>query len=182
MEYVINILSNFIAEKFNHHQSLGENMNKLKKKFEELICRKEDVKSKMQVELQAGKQPKKEVELWLANVEEINEERERIENEVKEVRFFRRASLGVHVAEKIQEVEVLLQKGIFIDGLVVDGDTPAGTEEILPTTKGAVETEKDENSECLRNDDIKRLEVHGIGGIGNTHVTNSFCHVNSINF
>lgn len=43
-------------------------MNELKRKYEELNSRKNDVESKMKAELQPRKKLKKEVVLWLANV------------------------------------------------------------------------------------------------------------------
>ncbi|KAK9266231.1 hypothetical protein L1049_012435 [Liquidambar formosana] len=175
MDLLMNIASAFIGNKVNHLQSFKENMNKLKRKYEELDCRKEDVEAKMIAELHQGKRQKKEVEFWLANVERIKSEKECIENEIKESRFLRRASLGELLIEKIQEVDELYQKGSFSDGLVVDA--PPDNEEILGSTASAITAEREMN-EIQRNDDVGKNVVYGIGGIGDVTITNSFHNIN----
>ncbi|KAK9269404.1 hypothetical protein L1049_001177 [Liquidambar formosana] len=163
MDSIVKTVSAFIGNQ-SEFQSLTENMNKLKRKYEELNCQKEDVESKMKAKLWLGKRQKKEIQHWLAEVERINDEKQSIENEVEEGKFSKYASLGETVAKKIQEIEELNRKGSFLDNLVLDA--PLSDEEAHQTTvANSIENQVGETNACFRKDDVKNITVHGIGGI-----------------
>ena len=70
-----------IGKLYNYHSSAGDHVNNLKRKWKELECQKTDIEEKMKSELFLGKRPKREVELWLQEVETINGEIQTIEEE-----------------------------------------------------------------------------------------------------
>lgn len=154
-----------------YHRSLEEKMILLHNKLEEVNSRKEDIESRMNVELCLGKQLKKEVQLWLENVQKMNGEVETINQEVGEGKFLSRARLGKLVINKIQEVEELHQKSRFNDSLVVDG--PDGNRVMLPMAIIVGDTTRrnmDEIWACLMDNDVRKVGVHGIGGVGKTTI------------
>lgn len=154
-----------------YHRSLEEKMILLHNKLEEVNSRKEDIESRMNVELCLGKQLKKEVQLWLENVQKMNGEVETINQEVGEGKFLSRAHLGKLVINKIQEVKELHQKGSFNDSLVVDG--PDGNRVMLPMAIIVGDTTRrnmDEIWACLMDNDVRKVGVHGIGGVGKTTI------------
>ncbi|XP_050271474.1 probable disease resistance protein At1g61300 isoform X2 [Quercus robur] len=154
-----------------YHRSLEEKMILLHNKLEVVNSRKEDIESRMNVELCLGKQLKKEVQLWLENVKKMNGEVETINQEVGEGKFLSRAHLGKLVIKKIQEVEELHQKGSFNDSLVVDG--PDGNRVMLPTAIVVGDTTRrnmDQIWACLMDNDVRKVGVHGIGGVGKTTI------------
>ncbi|KAM4125070.1 hypothetical protein ACB094_01G280600 [Castanea mollissima] len=160
-----------IGKCVKYHRSLEEKMILLHYKLEVVNSRKEDIESRMNVELCLGKQLKKEVQLWLENVQKMNGEVETINQEVGEGKFLSRAHLGKLVTKKIQEVEELHQKGSFNDSLVVDG--PDGNRVMLPTAIIVGDTTRrnmEEIWECLMDDDVGKVAVHGIGGVGKTTI------------
>ncbi|XP_030954163.1 probable disease resistance protein At5g63020 isoform X2 [Quercus lobata] len=160
-----------IGKCVKYHRSLEEKMILLHNKLEVVNSRKEDIESRMNVELCLEKQLKKEVQLWLENVQKMNGEVETIDQEVGEGKFLSRAHLGKLVIKKIQEVEELHQKGSFNDSLVVDG--PDGNRVMLPTAIIVGDTTRrnmDEIWACLMDNDVRKVGVHGIGGVGKTTI------------
>ncbi|PON68480.1 NB-ARC domain, LRR domain containing protein [Trema orientale] len=101
-----------IAERWKYHRRINENLVTLKKRLEELNCRKRDIEARMNTELMPGATMlKNEVELWLARVEAINVEIKAIEEKVERVKFFSRASFGRNVVMKTEEVQDLWKTG-----------------------------------------------------------------------
>ncbi|KAK9269593.1 hypothetical protein L1049_001369 [Liquidambar formosana] len=181
MDCIVETVVDHLGKTFNHLQSLSENMNELEIKYEQLNCQKEDVESKTKANPWPEKRRKREIELWLADVRRINVEKQSIESEVEVGKFSKCASLGELVAEKIQEVEELHQKGRSFCGLTVDASP--GDEEICPTDLASTtEREMDEIHSRLRNNGVQNIIINGIGGIGNTTITDSFKNIQSINF
>ncbi|XVF78278.1 hypothetical protein PTKIN_Ptkin14bG0118900 [Pterospermum kingtungense] len=116
MEFVLNKLD----KHWDRHRSLDQNMNDLKGKLENLNSLMEDAESRMRAELQPRKKLKKEVQLWLGNVERINDEVQNLKQRVRESSVILLGFQAELVLKKIQKVDELLQKGKFQDGLVVD--------------------------------------------------------------
>ena len=168
---IVKIIWAPIVKCVKYHRSLEEKMMILHKKLEVVNSRKEDIESRMDVELRSGKQVKKEVKLWLENVQQMNGEVETIDQDVEEGKFVSRARLGKLVIKKILEVDELHQKGSFMDRLVVDG--LEGDKVMLPTTVIVGDT-TGRNMEaiwaCLMDDDVRKVGVHGIGGVGKTTI------------
>nr|POF10503.1 disease resistance protein rps5 [Quercus suber] len=128
----------------------------------------------MKSELFPRKRPKREVELWLQEVETINGEIQTIEEEGGRGiwKYFPRMHMGKLACQKIQEVKELYQRGGFRDSLVVDPPVSHGEE--LPTTTfvGQSTTERtiERVREHLLDENFRRIAVYGMGGIGKTTV------------
>ncbi|KAK7858738.1 disease resistance protein rps5 [Quercus suber] len=163
-----------IGKLYNYHSSAGDHVNNLKRKWEELEGQKIDVEEKMKSELFPRKRPKREVELWLQEVETINGEIQTIEEEGGRGiwKYFPRMHMGKLACQKIQEVKELYQRGGFRDSLVVDPPVSHGEE--LPTTTfvGQSTTERtiERVREHLLDENFRRIAVYGMGGIGKTTV------------
>jgi disease resistance protein RPS2 len=161
-----------ISEYYNYHKNVGELMKNLKRKRQELECGRSDIESRMGAELFPGKRRKKEVELWLQNVETVNAEIETIEQEVGRVKYSN-ARIGKIACKKIQEVEELMnQRGGFGDSFVVD--PPVSRGQVLPTTtivgESTAKRTLEKIWEHMLGEDFRKIGVYGMGGIGKTTV------------
>ncbi|XVF78199.1 hypothetical protein PTKIN_Ptkin14bG0111000 [Pterospermum kingtungense] len=150
-------------------------MKDLKKKQEELYALKVDMESRRNTELHPRKKLKREVELWLRNVERINDEIPDLEQKIAESNAASRGwgSLAGNVLKTKQEVEELIsQQGNFHDGLVVDN--PAGwIGQVLSTTTLFGEAAKicmEKIWAYLMDGDVQKIGVWGLGGIGKTTI------------
>ncbi|KAF5730656.1 disease resistance protein [Tripterygium wilfordii] len=179
MESIGKAVLSWVSNKVNHHVCLDENVNKLKRKFEYLNGREEDVVTRLGTELQQGKKLKKEVEVWLGDVQRINDERHAIESEIRDGRYLLRTELGKRVVEMTDEAERLYQKGSFPCGLVFDAPRPRG--EILATTNLVGQTTAQRKMEEIwkilkHNDNVRKIGLYGMGGSGKTtlmkHINN----------
>ncbi|KAK9266230.1 hypothetical protein L1049_012434 [Liquidambar formosana] len=94
-------------------------MMKLKGKYTKLNRQKTHVISELNEEHWQEKRTKEEVAQWLASVQRIDAEIQSIENAVEKGGYFQSERLGKLVANKIEEIKELCQKGRFSDGLVV---------------------------------------------------------------
>ncbi|PON81139.1 NB-ARC domain, LRR domain containing protein [Trema orientale] len=166
-----------IRKCWKYHRGSSGYMEILNEKLEALKCRKEDRELRLRAELLPGKKSKKEVELWFAKVEKINLEIEAIQRKFENLKYFYRACFGSIVFKKMRDVEELYEMGVFPDGLVEDiphfGD-------LLPTTtlEGETTTKRKmrEIWACLIGDEVRKVGVYGMGGIGKTttmkHINN----------
>ncbi|KDP43722.1 hypothetical protein JCGZ_22349 [Jatropha curcas] len=171
---LVNKLWTPVGTCWEYHRHMDQYMSNLRRKVNELNSRKEDVASRLSAELFPGKLPRKEVELWLQNVETINGE---IEQEVAKRKYLSRACWAKLAFKKIQEVEDLRQMGDFGDSLVID--TPADGRGILPATALVGETAKrkmDEIWTCLMDNEVRKVGIYGMGGVGKTTIMK---HINN---
>ncbi|EOY13641.1 LRR and NB-ARC domains-containing disease resistance protein, putative [Theobroma cacao] len=169
---IFNIICDPLSKCCKYHCNLSQYMENLREKLGERNCRKEDVESRLRAELLLGKETKKEVELWLQKVVKINGVAQALEQEVLKGKYLSRVCLGRRVWKMIQEVDQHYQKGSFNDSLVVD--KPLQNRDEIPPTPLAggatTETLLEEISECLLNDDVRKIGVYGMGGIGKTTI------------
>ncbi|KAA8548710.1 hypothetical protein F0562_000394 [Nyssa sinensis] len=184
----IKLLWNPIGKCIKYHKSLHENMIILKRDLVELNSRKEDIKSRRDAELHLGKETGKEVENWLKNVERINSETQAIEQRVAKVNKLLRARLGKLVDEKIREVKEFYQKGSSFVTLVIDAPLSSGLK--LPVTEISSSTSLERNInqiwEYLMDEDIRKIGVYGMGGVGKTtilkHINNQLSKKENVKF
>uniref|UniRef100_A0A2N9FDV0 Uncharacterized protein n=1 Tax=Fagus sylvatica TaxID=28930 RepID=A0A2N9FDV0_FAGSY len=110
----------------------------------------------------------------------MNAKIQAIEREAGEGKCFSRAHVGKLAFKKIGEMEELYQRGVFIDSLVVD--PPVSHGEILSTPilvgESTAERIKEKIWACLLDDDdVRKIGVYGMGGIGKStvmeHINNS---------
>ncbi|XVF79141.1 hypothetical protein PTKIN_Ptkin14bG0196100 [Pterospermum kingtungense] len=169
---IIRIIWDPIRKRFRYHRSVEKYMVVLRKKLEELNSRKEDIESRLNIDLHPSKTLKREVRLWLDNVQKITSEVDTISQEVGERKCLSRARLGKKIAVKIQMVQELNQKGAFTDRLVIDA--PPGNKDALPTTALVGDSTAKSNVEevwnCLMDDNYRKIGVYGMGGVGKTTI------------
>ncbi|KAL5547984.1 hypothetical protein UlMin_003215 [Ulmus minor] len=171
----INLLqcaSSPINECWKNHIGLEENMNKLiNQELAALNSRKTDIELRIETEFRQGEtQLRADVEHWLRRVTEIEVEIHNLEEKFQNVKCFCRASLGEKVIKKIMQVEDLYQAGEFLNGLVIPIQQHG---EIMPTTTivGGETTFKRKMEEIwagLMDDEVTKIGVYGMGGIGKT--------------
>ncbi|WRX28104.1 NB-ARC - like 10 [Theobroma cacao] len=162
---------NVVVKCWDNHRSLDQKMIDLKRKLVDLNALKQDVESRKRAELHPRKKLKSQVDVWLGNVERINDEIQNLEQRVAESISISRGFFMEDVLKKIQEVEELLQQGKFDQGLVVDDLTWIG--QALSTTNlvgKAAEICMEEIWTCLMDDDIGKIGVWGMGGLGKTTI------------
>ncbi|XVF78076.1 hypothetical protein PTKIN_Ptkin14bG0099400 [Pterospermum kingtungense] len=160
-----------IDESWDISTNLADKMNNLKRKLERLNALKEDTESRTRAELHPRKKLKKEVELWLTNVKRINGEIQDLEQKLGESSVVSRGFLKGNVFKKTQEVEALFEWGKLQDSLVVDDNRWIG--QALSTTTLFGEAAKICMAKIwayLMDDDVQRVGIWGMGGIGKTTI------------
>ncbi|KAG4177060.1 hypothetical protein ERO13_A11G282799v2 [Gossypium hirsutum] len=167
MEFALNK----IDKHWDNYRSLNQHMNDLKRKVMELNGMKEDTDSRMSAELLPRKKLKREVQIWLENVERINGEVQSLDGKIGESSRFTRGFHAEDVLKRIREVEELIQQGKFQDGLVVDD--PQWIGQVLSKTTLSGEGAKaceEEIWQCLMDDEVRQIGVWGMGGVGKTSI------------
>ncbi|KAH7834315.1 hypothetical protein Vadar_014852 [Vaccinium darrowii] len=163
-----------IKEWYEYHSGLEESMQNLKRERDYLSAQENDINDQIRsAEHRPWKKLKTEVEVWLKDKQLMENDVQNLEREVVGERsIFSRARLGKRVIKKIQEVEKLQEKGRAFDGLLVDDFPTRGL--LMPPTKDFVESTKARNVErvweCLMNEDIGKIGVYGMGGVGKTTI------------
>ncbi|KAE9444773.1 hypothetical protein C3L33_23329, partial [Rhododendron williamsianum] len=167
------------GEWYGYYNGLEGNMRNLKRKMENLSAQENDINAEIsRAERQPWKRRKKEVEVWLKDVPQLKDDVQRLEQGVVGERnawnVIPRARLGKHIFQKVQEAAELQEKGKSFNDLLVDDFPTDGL--LMPPTKDFVESTKARNVErvweCLMNDEVRRVGVWGMGGVGKTTIMN----------
>ncbi|GLU15755.1 hypothetical protein SLE2022_322230 [Rubroshorea leprosula] len=153
----------------DYHSNFNEAVSDLRREWEALNSRKEDIHSNVQTEVPWGKKVKHEVQSWLDHVEEINAEVQAIQEKIQKVKWYSQGRLGKLVCKKIEVVKKIRERGSFPDGLVVDRPLSRGV--IVPTEKVVGETSaKEKIWGYLMGNEVGMIGVCGIGGVGKTTI------------
>ncbi|XP_039029345.1 putative disease resistance protein At3g15700 isoform X2 [Hibiscus syriacus] len=167
-----NTIWGLIGDHWKPPRGIDRSVNNLKRKRDQLNGQKDDTTLRIRAELRPRKEVKKEVELWLENVNRIDREISNLESKVGASGFFSRGFLVKDVCKKGQEVDELIGRGGFSDALVVYDCSQIGC--MLPASSLVVETiglKRDEILRYLRtNDDVRKIGVYGMPGVGKTSV------------
>ena len=167
---VANIIPS-VGEYWNYHKEADQHVKNLKRKWELLESRKDDIKTKLDSELRQGKKPKQEVKLWLQNVETVKGEID-IGQEPARWTFLSRMQKGEFAFKKTKEVEELYQVGDFTDGLVLD--LPERIGKMMPPStlvgESTAQRTKKDIIACLLDNNVGKIGVYGMGGVGKTTV------------
>ncbi|CAL5356977.1 unnamed protein product [Camellia sinensis] len=159
--------------------NLDTNMETLKRKTEQLNGRNNDINVEVNyAEQRSRKKRRVDVECWQEYVQRITADVQTLERQEQEVRgfknAFKRAHLGKRVVDKIEEVEKLYENGEFSNGLLIDDPTCGHA---IPTAESLVEPTSVRNREKIWNflmdDAVRKIGVHGMGGIGKTTIMGS---------
>ncbi|XP_058071300.1 uncharacterized protein LOC131220379 [Magnolia sinica] len=126
-EILISILAH-LGKQFYYFLNIQENVMILQRKLEELSAHEEDIKTQLQsAKSQHKKNPKKEVEVWVKNVDRIKDEVSTmgLGEDIRCLKgyvpnYLWRFNLGKLVVKKIKEVDEFQEKGQFSGGLFVE--------------------------------------------------------------
>ncbi|XP_023926661.1 disease resistance protein At4g27190 [Quercus suber] len=166
-----NIVPSVVVEYWNYHREADQHVKNLKRKWELLEGRKDDIKTILDSELRQGKKPKEEVKTWLQNVETIKGDID-IGQEPARWMFFSRMQKGESAFKKTKDVEELYQAGDFTDGLVLD--LPECIGKMMPQStlvgESTAQRTKEQILACLFDNEVGKIGVYGMGGIGKTTV------------
>ncbi|GLU15371.1 hypothetical protein SLE2022_318690 [Rubroshorea leprosula] len=162
---ILKIVGNYVG----CHRKLEEDLNEFRSEFQVLKRRRIDVKSRIQAEVHSGRVVKQEVRGWLNDVRKIEKDKQDVEERARRVPYLKRASLDKLVREKVEVVRRIQERGIFNEGLVIERAPARGF--IIPTESlvGEIST-KDKIWEYLMGDEVGRIGVCGIGGVGKTTI------------
>ncbi|XP_075668755.1 disease resistance protein At4g27190-like [Castanea sativa] len=174
MEILASIVGNIVpsvGEYWNYHKEADQHVKNLKRKWELLEGRKDDIKKILDSELRQGKKPKQEVKLWLQNVETIKGDID-IGQEPARWMFLSRMRKGEYAFKKTKEVEELYLAGDFTDGFVLD--LPERIGKMMPPStlvgESTAQRTKKEILACMLDNNVGKIGVYGMGGIGKTTV------------
>ncbi|GLU15739.1 hypothetical protein SLE2022_322080 [Rubroshorea leprosula] len=153
----------------DYHLNFNEAVSDLRREWETLNSRKEDINSKVQNEIARGKEVKHEVQSWLDHVREINDEVQAIQEKIQKVKWYSWGRLGKLVCKKIEVVKRIHEQGSFPDGITVD--RPPSRGDIMPIEKVVGETfAKEKIWGYLMGNEVGMIGVCGIGGVGKTTI------------
>ncbi|KAM4103154.1 hypothetical protein ACJW30_06G057500 [Castanea mollissima] len=172
----------------NYHRHVDEHMKNLRVKWQDLDHLKSDIRSRLEAQL-PGKTAKLLVTTWFERVESMRNEIQAIESEYEEVKCFFRACVGEHALKKKKAVDELFQMGSdFPDSLVVDPAVRNGEKFATTELIGKITTERvmKEILADVLNDDVRRIGVWGMGGIGKSsimeHISNLLTETNKFDW
>ncbi|XP_056167326.1 disease resistance protein At4g27190-like [Syzygium oleosum] len=178
MQYYINALAEFgrnfqiVWGCINNYGDTGGKMQILKSQLESLISREGDIIVEVEhAESTLGRKRKKEVENWLSNVRRKKDEFSSLDQEVANAGLLSRITSSINLANRmnqlIEEVKELRKQGEFGGGLA---QNYIRGYELL--TKELVGDTFRQNLRkilsYLMNDDVWRIGVFGMGGVGKT--------------
>lgn len=168
-----------------YSQNLEEHLQSLRRKMEYLESVEYDIVTDLaNTEQQSGKKRKREVSNWLRRVRNKAVDVRKVEDGLNTVsylpRFLFHAWLGSCIGKEIEEVNELLQLGLFPMGLLLDAPPDCGEPLVTNELKGEVVGQKlDKIWENLINPSTVRIGVQGPEGIGKsalmTQIFNRLC-------
>ncbi|GKV51091.1 hypothetical protein SLEP1_g57767 [Rubroshorea leprosula] len=156
-----------VGEHIDCHINCHKYVDDLKKRVGDLKRKRSDKEAELRVVDLSEKMVREEVKEWLEGARKAIDMSD-IEEEVKNVSYLSRGSLGRHVRQKIQEVREIYDRGNFTEGLVMERPPTIGIP--LPTENmmGKVDV-KEKIWGYLRGSE-GMIGVCGIGGIGKTTI------------
>ncbi|XVE50256.1 hypothetical protein DITRI_Ditri01bG0147300 [Diplodiscus trichospermus] len=165
---LIKIIGLQIQTCLNYHRKFDKYVDDLNKVQADLQARKADIEKQLQDEHHFGKKPKQKVENWLKKVEDKITCAQGVEDKVSNGKYLFRSCLGKLVDEVTQEIKEVHADGDFSGSLVVND--PSTTKLTLPTEELVGTAKVEEIYEYLMGDEVRKIGVWGMGGIGKTTI------------
>ncbi|XVE50235.1 hypothetical protein DITRI_Ditri01bG0145700 [Diplodiscus trichospermus] len=157
------------AQKYlNYHRKFDRYIQDFRKARADLQARKQYIQQQLQDEHHFGKRPNPEVEKWFEKVDEKITGAQGVEDKVRKGKYLFRSCLGKLVDEATQEIENVHSEGHFSGNLVVND--PSTKKLTLPTEELLGADKVEEIYEYLIGDEVRKIGVCGMGGIGKTTI------------
>ncbi|KAL8166174.1 hypothetical protein V2J09_007673 [Rumex salicifolius] len=164
--------------------NLEEELELMRNKARSLFARAADIATEVSSEeLIPGKKRKRVVHNWMEDAEEIKSRIDCIEEEVEQSSssLFNRARLRDRILNITKEMEELLGKGGFQNGLTIPDLASSSLPLVTTEMKGRhFEKNMREILSWLSADEIQNIGVYGLGGVGKTtlamHIHNQLLH------
>ncbi|XP_040948711.1 probable disease resistance protein At1g61300 [Gossypium hirsutum] len=177
MEYVepgvgiANCLGPPLCKHLKYHRKLNDYVRNFGRIRDELNCKMADIERQLKAELLSprGKIPKQGVENWLKDAKEMIAEAQDVEIKVRNGRYLCRAWNGKLVDEKTREMKEFLDKAPNAsEALAMDG--PSGGLPLPTSELVGEEAARKEIWACLMQEEVKKIGVWGMGGVGKTTI------------
>ncbi|KAB2032594.1 hypothetical protein ES319_D05G385000v1 [Gossypium barbadense] len=177
MEYVepgvgiANCLGPPLCKYLKYHRKLNDYVRNFGRIRDELNCKMADIERQLKAELLSpgGKIPKQGVENWLKDAKEMIAEAQDVEIKVRNGRYLCRAWNGKLVDEKTREMKEFLDKAPNAsEALAMDG--PSGGLPLPTSELVGEEAARKEIWACLMQEEVKKIGVWGMGGVGKTTI------------
>ncbi|XP_017629319.1 probable disease resistance protein At4g27220 [Gossypium arboreum] len=167
---VIKFIGRPARKYLKYHRKFTEYVADFKQAQDDLLAKKADIQRQLDEECDHGKMPKQEVERWFKKVEEKLAHAQNVEDKVSKGKCLFRSSLGKLVDETTQALKEVQAEGNFSGRLVVNDPSIVAVK--LPTENlvGHQVSVRDEIYGYLMGDEVGRIGVCGMGGIGKTTI------------
>ncbi|GKV51094.1 hypothetical protein SLEP1_g57770 [Rubroshorea leprosula] len=164
------VLGSVVGEHVDCHRNFQNDVDDLRKRVADLKRRRNDKVAELRIVDDLEKQVKEEVQGWLEDARRFIEiEMPDIEEQVQNVSYLSRGSLGRRVRQKIQDVREIYNRGSFPESLVIERPPPIGITLPIENMVGEVDV-KEKIWGYLMSHEVGIIGVCGIGGVGKTTV------------
>ncbi|GLT96094.1 hypothetical protein SLE2022_137410 [Rubroshorea leprosula] len=166
VNYVGGPIVTYLEDQIKFNDSLEE----FKGRKDDLSNRKHGIELKLNRELTYGKVAKQEVQRWLKDAETFIT-RPAVEDEVNSWGWLSWCCRVKILKERVQELEKIYESGDrYTDGCLVIDDLSASVVELPTEELQGSEAVKASILACLKGEEVTRLGVWGMGGIGKTTI------------
>ncbi|GLT57447.1 hypothetical protein SLA2020_304180 [Shorea laevis] len=169
---IVKIVGGPIVRYLKYQINFNDYLKNFKESKEKLQCKQRDIAWTLDSQLVYGKMKKEEVKRWLKKVKETGPVAKHVEDKIEKGGCLLRASASRAklLEEKIQEMERMYEEGSKLPkSLVVDDPSTSTTELQTPELQGS-EGVKSNILACLKGEEVTKLGVWGMGGVGRTTI------------